>query len=364
MTHDTEAPPVELDETRAEAFAERMLGVLNDGALAVMLSVGHRTGLLDAMAGGGPATSEALAERAGLSERYVREWLAALFVGGVVERDGDGRFVLPAEHARWLTRAASPDNIAVTAQFVSMLGVVEDDVVACFHEGGGVPYERFPRFHDIMEEDSTQTVVVALEESILPLVDGLVDRLEAGIDVLDVGCGRGRAMRVLAARFPASRFTGMDLSDEAIGYANGAVLRDGIVNAHFVRRDLSDFDATAPVAGYDLVTAFDAVHDQAYPLALVRGVRRALRPGGVFLMQDIAAASAVEQNVDHPVGPLMYAISTMHCMTVSLAQGGEGLGAMWGVERARDLLMRGGFGEVDEHRLEHDIFNAYFVARP
>ena len=180
------------DQGRAEAFAERMVDVLNSGAIALMTSIGHRTGLFDAMAGLPPSTSEQIASAASLNERYVREWLGAMVVGRIVEHDPqDGTYRLPPEHAAFLTRAATPDNIAVTAQFIPLMGSVEDRIVERFREGGGVPYSAFPRFHEVMAEDSGQTVVSALFDSILPLVPGLTERLEAGIEVLDVGCGSG-----------------------------------------------------------------------------------------------------------------------------------------------------------------------------
>ncbi|HZF59185.1 MAG TPA: hypothetical protein VEZ19_12025, partial [Rubrobacter sp.] len=120
----------EIDQARSEAFAERMLGVLNDGALALMTSIGHRTGLFDIMAGLPPSTSEEIASAAGLNERYVREWLAAMVVGRIVEHDPEGAtYRLPPEHAAWLTRASTPDNIAVAAQFVPVLASVEDRIV-------------------------------------------------------------------------------------------------------------------------------------------------------------------------------------------------------------------------------------------
>lgn len=356
------APPI--DSARAEAFAERVLDALNAGALAVMISVGHRTGLFDALAASGPATSHELAASAGLDERYVREWLGAMVTGRVVEVDpSTGRHALPAEHARWLTRAAAPDNLAVTAQYVPLLGTVEDAVVRCFREGGGVPYAAFPRFHEVMAEESDQTVVSALEHGILPLVDGLSARLEAGIDVLDLGCGRGHALLTLARRFPRSRFAGMDLSAEALAHGRARAQAAGLANVRFEERDLTTFDREAPEDAFDLVLTFDAVHDQADPAAMLRGVRRTLRPGGVYLMQDIAASSHQHENIDHPFGPLLYAMSTMHCMTVSLAQGGAGLGTMWGDETARALLGGAGFTAVECHRLDHDPVNAYYVVR-
>jgi 2-polyprenyl-3-methyl-5-hydroxy-6-metoxy-1,4-benzoquinol methylase len=169
---------------------------------------------------------------------------------------------------------------------------------------------------------------------------------------------------MLAERFPSSTFRGYDLSDEAIAFANEQAVERGLENVSFEQRDLSSFDVDADPEAFGFVTTFDAVHDQARPLALLKGIRRALRPGGTYLMQDIQGSSHHHENIDHPGGPLLYMISCMHCMTVSLAQGGEGLGAMWGEQKARELLAEAGFTSVDVHLLEHDPFNAYFVVRP
>ena len=353
------------DETRAEAFAGRMLEVLNDGAVAVMISVGHRTGLFDALAGLDGATSQELADAAALDERYVREWLGAMTTGRIVELDPEtARYSLPAEHAAWLTRAASPDNLAVTAQWIPTLSTVEDDIVECFRKGGGVPYARFSRFHEVMAEESNQTVLSVLFTHILPLVPGMTERLDGGASLLDLGCGRGRALLLLAERFPNSTFQGYDLSAEAIAYATEQAAERRLANVHFAQRDLSTFDVDAEPEAFAYVATFDAVHDQARPLAMLKGIRRSLEPDGVYLMQDIQGSSHVHENLDHPGAPLLYMISCMHCMTVSLAQGGDGLGAMWGEQKARELLGEAGFTSVDVHLLEHDPFNAYFVVRP
>jgi SAM-dependent methyltransferase len=353
------------DKGRAEAFAGRMLEILNDGATAVMVSVGHRTGLFDTLAKLGPATSQELADAASLDERYVREWLGAMTTGRIVELDPEStRYGLPAEHAAWLTRAASPDNLAVTAQWIPTLATVEDDIVECFEKGGGVPYERFSRFHEVMAEESNQTVLSVLFTHILPLVPGMTERLDEGASLLDLGCGRGRALLLLAERFPNSTFQGYDLSGEAIAYANAQAAERGLDNVRFQERDLSTFDIDAEPEAVAYVATFDAVHDQARPLAMLRGIRRSLEPDGVYLMQDIQGSSHVHENLDHPGAPLLYMISCMHCMTVSLAQGGDGLGAMWGEQKARELLAEAGFTSVDVHLLEHDPFNAYFVVRP
>jgi SAM-dependent methyltransferase len=354
--------PASVNAARVEAFAGRMVRALNDGALALMVSLGHRAGLFDAMDGQAPATSVQIAGRAGLEERYVREWLGAMVTSRVIDFDPDtDRYVLPPEHAACLTRASSPDNLAVFAQYIALLGTVEDDVLAAFRRGGGVPYERYGRFHEVMAEDSGQTVLPVLIDAILPLAPGLVARLEEGIDVLDVGCGSGRALNLLAERFPASRFTGIDFSAQAVRRAKSEARRKDLDNVQFLVRDVAAMDDDGT---FDLVTAFDAVHDQADPAGLLRNVRRALAPDGIFLMQDIGASSHVHENIEHPIGTLLYTISTMHCMTVSLAQGGDGLGTCWGRQTALRMLDDAGFGDVEVHDLPHDVQNCYYVARP
>ena len=205
-----EAP---LDGDAAEKFANRLLDVLNSASIAVLISIGHQTALFDTMASLPPATSQQIADAAQLNERYVREWLGGMVTGSVVRFDSSSStYWLPREHAAFLTRAAGPDNIATTMQFVAMFGEVEQRVVRCFHEGGGLPYSAYSRFHDIMAADSAGVMDSMLVSQIVPLVPGLRDRLAAGIDVADVGCGQGHAINVLAAAFPASRFTGFDFS--------------------------------------------------------------------------------------------------------------------------------------------------------
>ncbi len=357
-----EATQSAFDTRRAEAFAERLVNVLNDGALCLMTSIGHRTGLFDTMSQSRPGTSAEIAAEAGLNERYVREWLGAMVTAGVVELDpATKRYWLPREHAASLTRAATADNIAVFAQYIAELGSVESGIVECFKNGGGVPYEKFPRFHELMAEDSGQSVLSSLESHILPLVSGLSDRLEQGVRVLDVGCGRGRILHRLATLYPKSQFAGIDLSEEAIAYAREQA--DGLDNLEYIVRDLSDFHEVAEPEAFHFITTFDAIHDQAKPLNVLKGIHRALKPDGVYLMQDISGTSHVHKDIEHPIGTLLYTISCMHCMTVSLAQGGEGLGAMWGEEKTREYLQRAGFRSVTTNRLAHDIQNNWYVVQ-
>jgi ubiquinone/menaquinone biosynthesis C-methylase UbiE len=354
----------EIDPGTAEAFAGRLFQVLNNGALCLMIAVGHRVGLFDAMRELPPSTSDEIARHADLNERYVREWLAAMVTGRIVEVDPDSnRFSLPPEHAAFLTRAAGADNIAVFSQYISLLGSVEDEIVACFKNGGGVPYAKFPRFHDVMAEDSGQSVLSSLESHIVPLVPGLAEQLAKGIKMLDVGCGRGRIMNRFAELYPKSRFTGIDLSSEAVLVAWKEAAEKKLRNVEFIVSDLSDFDKKAEHEAFDLITTFDAIHDQTKPLNVLKGIHRALKSDGVYLMQDIKGSSQVSKNIDHPLGTFLYTVSCMHCMTVSLAQGGEGLGAMWGEEKTREYLARAGFQSVEKHELAHDIQNNWYVVR-
>jgi 2-polyprenyl-3-methyl-5-hydroxy-6-metoxy-1,4-benzoquinol methylase len=349
------------DPTKVDAFGGQLLSILNHASLALMISIGHRTGLFDTMAGLPPVDAATIAASSQLNERYVREWLGAMTVGRVVRHDPvAGTYELPAEHAALLTRAASPNNVGAFMQYVAVLGQVEDRIIQCFEKGGGVPYSEFKRFHEVMAEDSGQTVVSALFDHILPLVPGLIGRLEAGIDVLDLGCGRGIAVAALARRFPNSRFVGIDFSTEAIGWARQQVEMDGLANLRYEVMDAAEMDREN---AFDFITTFDAIHDQARPDRVLAAIARALRPDGVYLMQDIHGSSSHAGDMDHPVGSLLYTVSTMHCMTVSLAAGGMGLGTMWGRQVAQRMLREAGFSRVRIERLAHDFQNDYYVVQ-
>jgi SAM-dependent methyltransferase len=351
----------ELDPAKAEAFAGKVIGTLNGAMVGLMMSVGHRTGLFDTMAGLPPSTSDQVAAAAGLDERYVREWLNAMTVDGIVDyAAADKTYLLPAEHAMSLTRAAGPGNLANMFQFESLMGGVEDDIVECFRHGGGVPYSRFPKFQDLMGEMSSQVHDAALFDSTLPLVDGITGRLEAGIDVVDIGCGEGHAVNLMAKRFPNSRFTGWDFSEDAIASASKEAADLGVQNATFEVKDAATIDGSRQ---FDFITVFDAIHDQAQPARVLQGISDALRPDGVFLCVDIAGSSHLEDNLEHPMAPMLYSISTFHCMTVSLALDGAGLGTMWGEQKANEMLADAGFTNVETKKIPEDILNVYYVAR-
>jgi 2-polyprenyl-3-methyl-5-hydroxy-6-metoxy-1,4-benzoquinol methylase len=283
-----------------------------------------------------------------------------MVTGRIVTYDSAGQtYVLPAEHAAWLTRAAGANNLAFQARYIPLLAQVEDQIIECFRKGGGVPYSAYPRFQSLMAEDSGAVHDASLVDTILPVVPNVVGRLQAGIDVADVGCGRGHALNLMAQVFPKSRFVGYDMSAEGVAAGHAEAEQKELTNVKFELRDVTGLGVHQQ---YDFVTAFDAIHDQGQPAQVLRGIAEALRPDGTFLMVDISASSNVGENLDHPLGPFLYTISCMHCMTVSLAQGGVGLGAMWGEQKAREMLANAGFQRVDMKRIEGDPINNYYIA--
>ena len=350
----------ELDQAKLEQFGGQALDILNKAAVAIMMSVGHRTGLFEAMADLSPSTSMQIADAAGLQERYVREWLGAMVTGGIVEHDHDAAtYHLPPEHAAFLTPDAQTHNIANFAQLIPLVGNVEDEVIECFRNGGGVPYASYKRFPEVMRELSAPTFDVLLVNKILPLVPGLVDSLTSGLDVLEVGCGSGRAVNVMAEAFPSSRFVGYDLIPEQIDTAKAEAIERGLSNVHFEVKDLSTLEQAEH---FDLVMAFDVVHDLPRPAAMLGQIAAALKADGTFLMWDVAASSHLHNNADHLLGPFLYSVSCMHCMTVSLSQDGEGLGAMWGQEKAEEILITAGLGNLQIHQIEEDPINCCYIA--
>lgn len=350
----------ELNQEAVQAFAGKMVGVLNDAGVALMTSIGHQVGLFDTMAGLPPSTSAEIAQAAGLNERYVREWLGTMVTGGVINVDSDRKtYTFPPEHAACLTRAAGPHNIATPMLFVGLLGKVEDQIVNCFRNGGGVPYSAYSEFQRLMAENSAQVHDNGLIDGILPLVPGLVERLNAGISVADVGCGQGHAINLLARAFPNSRFTGYDFSEAGVATGRAEAAAWGLTNASFVEQDAAKLNVEGV---YDAIVVFDAIHDQAQPRTVLANIARALKPNGTFLMVDIRADSDVAKNIDLPLAPFLYTVSAMHCMTVSLALGGEGLGAAWGEQTARTLLEEAGFSLQEIKQIEGDILNNYYIA--
>jgi SAM-dependent methyltransferase len=359
MTVNLETPTATVDEARIEAFAGRLFGSYTEAMVTLMIDLGYRTGLFETLATG-PGTSTELADRAGLTERYVRECLGALVTGGIVEYDPTSRqYTLPVEHALCLTGEGSL-NLAPFSQFPTLLAKHVAGVAEAFRTGGGLPYEAFkPDFTDVMDGASRGLFDGQLLNGILPITGGLPARLAAGIRVADIGCGTGHAINVMAQAYPTSTFIGYDINTDAITHARAEADEYGLANAAFEVRDVTTLPTDPP---FDAVFAFDAIHDQVDPVGVLDRVYAALAPGGVFVMFDIKASSHLERNVGNPFAPMLYATSTLHCMTVSLAHGGAGLGTVWGEELARTMLADAGFVEVTVHDVPDDPMDSLYLA--
>jgi SAM-dependent methyltransferase len=347
-------------EAATEQFAGELLTTYTAGVTTLMIDLAHRTGLLDALAAH-PGDSAEIAERAGLVERYVRECLGALVTAGIVGYEPQTRrYHLPAAHAACLTGPGSA-NLAPVAAVTALLGRHVPAVAECFRDGGGVPYEAFrPEFTAVMDGLSRGLLDGQLLDGILPLAGDLAERLAAGARVADVGCGTGHSTNLLARAFPRSRFTGYDLAADAIDTARAEADRWGLSNVTYEVADIARLPLDRP---FSAVFAFDAVHDQVDPAGVLARIRRALTADGVFVMMDVRAASALEDNVGNLLAPWLYGVSTLHCMTVSLAHGGAGLGTVWGEQLAVRMLGEAGFGDVEVFDVPDDPFDSLYVAR-
>ena len=349
-----------IDDEAVGAFSEQLFSWYTGSFVTFMVDLGLRTGLFDAAATG-PATSHELAERAGLHERYVREWLGAVTTAGIFAYDAETEtYTLPAEHAVCVS-GDSEHNLAPLSQISGHLAPFVGRVAEAFRHGGGVPYGEYrPDFTNVMDGLNRPMFDALLVNGIVPLVSGLTDRLAAGTRAIDIGCGTGHTTNLLAQAFPTSTFVGYDLADDAIARAEAEAADYGLSNATFEVLDVTTLPTT-PQAG--VAFAFDAIHDQADPAGVLRRTYDALAPGGTFVMFDIRASSHLERNLDNPMAPWLYAVSTLHCMTVSLASEGAGLGTVWGEELALEMLATAGFVDLEVHEVEADPLDSVYVAR-
>jgi 2-polyprenyl-3-methyl-5-hydroxy-6-metoxy-1,4-benzoquinol methylase len=362
-----------LNACKVEEFGTRMLTLLNNGATTLMISVGHKTGLFETMAALPPVTSAELASAAGLHERYVREWLAAMYVSGIVEIVKDeseekkskggrkNRYVLPAENAAFLTWGRGPENVAVLSQYISLLSAFEGKTVDCFRNGGGIPSAEFGDLKAVMAADSAQTIAASLVDWIMPMGgDRLTEDLTAGIDVLDIQCGTGVNLLTLAAKFPMSWFTGYDTEASNVQTAQKAAAKDGLRNVRFKRADIL---ATSELSSYDLITCFGSLVETGDPRGVLSRAHSALRRQGTLLLQDVAASSDARSNRSHPAGPLMYTVSVMFTVPSSISKTGNddaAMGTMWGNDSALRMIRDVGLLCDGPKQLQDDHCNVFF----
>jgi len=355
-----------------EDFSKQMTTILNYGALNLAIGIGYKIRLFDVMDRFDlPRTASAIADKAGLDERYIREWLGVMVSGGIVElthnTEGEDLFYLPKAHGDLLTRRAGNSNLGVYTQEIPLLTqCAMEPVIKGFYSGEGVSYENYPEFQNFMAQLANAKHRDVLVNQFLPSVDGgkLIQRLKRGIRVCDLGCAEGIAVMLMAKAFPDSEFVGIDIADKAIEQARTEACRLGLKNVTYLKSDASTLKDNLDLAeSYDYVTAFDAIHDQTRPSDALEGVYAILKEGGLFSMIDIAAGSHLSDNKDHPMGPFLYTVSLMHCMPVGLAEGGAGLGMMWGRQKAVKMLNKAGFNKVEVLEIPDDPFNLHFQGR-
>jgi 2-polyprenyl-3-methyl-5-hydroxy-6-metoxy-1,4-benzoquinol methylase len=350
-----------IDEAKLGAFMEHVLGDAAGLMASTLATLGDRLGLFRALAGG-PAASSELAAAAEVNERYAREWLRGMYAAGYLELDRDsGRYSLPLEHAQVLANEGGPAFLGGAFQLTFGYLRTIERLTEAFRSGGGVPQSAYPtETWDGMGRFSRAFYDNLLVQRWLPMVAGLPERLERGARWADVGCGSGVAVIRLAEAFPASTFVGYDNFEGQLVLARRAAAEAGVSDR--VRFEFHDAVTGLPER-FDVISTFDVVHDAVDPPALLAGIRRALAPGGSYLMLEMNSADDPDDNVG-PLATLLYGVSVVYCMTTSLAHGGAGLGTC-GLPgaRVRELCDQAGFASVEQLAID-DPLNSLYVVRP
>jgi SAM-dependent methyltransferase len=350
-----------VDQTKTEAFVGKVLSDSSGMTTTILASMGDRLGLFKQLAQG-PATSVQLANRAGINERYAREWLGAMASAGYVVYDpASARFTLPAEHLPVLAQEQGPLFCGGMHQMlVGMVGPL-NQLIQAFQHGGGVPQSAYDNnMWDGLERFTAGWFEHLLIPVWLPALPEVQAKLEQGALVADVGCGRGKALIKLAQAFPHSRYVGYDSFEPAIAQATTRAQAAGVADR--VRFEHRDAAAGLPEQ-YDVITTFDVVHDAIDPRGLLRAIRQAMRSDGRYVCLEINCAEQLEGNAG-PLGSLFYGCSVLYCMTTSLSGHGEGLGTAGLPEgKVRELCREAGFSRVRHVPLENP-FNILYEIQP
>jgi ubiquinone/menaquinone biosynthesis C-methylase UbiE len=357
---------------KRNSFSQKLTDILNYGALNLAMGIGYRTRLFDVMDSlETPQPASVISKKTELNERYVQEWLGIMVTGGIVDlsqdKDDQDLFQLPKAHADLITRRAENNNMGVYMQEIPLLtATVFEAVESGFRTGNGIPYEMYPGFHRFMGELADAKHRQVLVSRFLPSVENgeMVKKLREGISVCDIGCAEGVALILMAEAFPKSRFLGMDISGDVLRKGESMAKEKNLRNIIFQNKDCATLTEDRELRdSLDYVTAFDAIHDQTQPMKALEGIHAILKDDGKFSMVDIAANSDLSKNLDHPMGMFLYTVSLMHCMPVGLADGGTGLGMMWGREKAVRMLKNAGFSQVTVEEITEDPFNLHFLCR-
>jgi len=351
-----------IDQAKADAFVGKVLGDTAALAVTVMSSIGDRLGLFKNLAQHGPATSEELAERAHVNERYAREWLSAMACAGYLEYDpASRRFTLPPEHVPVLAQEGGPVFFGgVQEEMIGLAGPI-NQLMQAFRSGGGVPMEAYdPSAWEGIARFTSAWFDNLLVPVWLPAMPDVQAKLEHGADVADVGCGQGKALIKLAQTYPQSHYVGYDNFAPFIEQAKTNAQAAGVADR--VRFEHRDVSAGLPEQ-YDVITTFDVVHDAVNPRGMLRAICEALRPGGRYVCLEINSSDKLEENIGL-LGAFFYSCSVLYCMTTSLAHHGEGLGTTGIPEsKMRELCTEAGFSHVRRVPMENP-FNILYEVMP
>jgi SAM-dependent methyltransferase len=349
-----------LDQAKMEAFVHKVLGDTSATLTTILAVLGDRLGLFKDLAAHGPATSDELASRMGMNERYTREWLGGMASAGYLEYEpATRRFTLPPEHAPALAQESGPIFFGGIYQELPALTGVLDQLTVAFRAGGGVPQSAYnDQMWDGLERFTNMWFENLLTQQWLPAMPDVQAKLERGAQVADVGCGRGRALIKLAQAFPSSRYIGYDVFgptiERATANARAAEVTDRV---RFAQRDVSK----GLPEQYDVITTFDVVHDAVDPVGLLRTIRQGLRADGIYVCLDINCSEKLEEN-SGPLGAMFHGFSVLYCMTTSLAGGGMGLGTLGFHEpKVRELCAEAGFSSVRRVPLDNPFNNLYEI---
>ncbi len=349
-----------LEELRE--FAGRAMQYKQGEVVSLMMHVGDRLGLYKAMAGAGPLTAAELAQRSGLQERWLLEWLRNQAAAEIIAHRGGDRFELTDVGAEALTDENSTFHIAGWF-FPPVDRSVIEGMVEAFRTGIGLTWDDHGPDATHWLQRTTGPQHRALVSRVLPLMEGVVPRLEKGAKVVDIGCGAGEAVLAIAKAFPESRIRGLDPSQTAIDRARSRAEDAGLTNVEFT---VMAGEELPPSRDCDLITTLDCMHDMTHPEQCVRAVRAALKEDGTWLIKDIRSASTFEENRKNPMLAMMYGFSVTYCMSSALSEpGGAGLGTLgFHPEVARKMTSEGGFSHFRTLDYDEDAFNSFYEVRP
>lgn len=353
-----------VDPDKLKDYVKNVFDSLGGAMTSTMIFLGDRMGLYKALDGAGAVTSEELAKKTGLHERWLREWLYQQGASGVLDYEGAGRFSLSAEGRAVLSNELHPAFSGGFFAHIPQMFQVAERLPECFESGVGLPYDALgPEGAAGIERGFSPWFRTLLVPMALPKIPGVVEALEGGIEVADVGCGTGVALLEMAKAFPKSRFTGYDISDHALSRAEKNLSEAGVENARFANAAQDPIPADGR---FSFVTTFDCLHDMAHPADIIGQIRRSISDEGTWFVADIKARATYEENVaKNPLAPMMYGTSVVTCMSSALSEeGGAGLGTL-GLhpQRLEEMTQAAGFAHFESIDLGHPA-NAFYIVRP